>query len=161
MRATRVINLYTGIYNGFKRFLFTSYLHVVKSKMAIRSYFLYLIYTRMRKQGICKDKCNDCYRYMSLVAATLPRSHAVPSCDFSFAVWRVPLSILYIIIYIIIYNIKYILIIYNFQEAVFITFWKSKWDSVAAWLRWCYGAQSSSYSLGKSVLRNFWRPSWI
>ena len=69
-----------------------------------------------------------------IVAATLPRSHAVPSCDFSFAVWRVPLSILYIIIFII-YNIKYILIIYNFQEAVFITFEKSKWDSVAAWLR--------------------------
>ena len=101
----------------------------------------------MRKQWICKDKYNECYRYMSLVAATLPRSHAVPSCDFSFAVWRVPLSILYIIIYIIIYNIKYILIIYNFQEAVFITFEKSKWDSVAAWLRGCVDARRYTWGL--------------
>ena len=105
--------------------------------MDVRSHSLYLIHREIREQGICKNKYNVYYRYICVF--TRSTQHAARCTILWFDVCREVehhLFILYIIIfYIIIYNIKYLLIIYNFQEAVFITFEKSKWDSVAAWLR--------------------------
>ena len=159
MRATRVINLYMGIYKEILAFLIYILFTCLKSKMDVRSHSLYLIHREIREQGICKNKYNVYYRYIFVFTQQRSTLHHL-------AIWCLQGSgapfiyIIYYNIHIIIYNIKYLLIIYNFQEAAFITLWKQKrkqraaWQRCSTWAKFCAHVISALYSWLPYCLRN-------